>query len=137
MLRLSNLADYAVVAMARMANLDHRTSAAALSEETGIPAPTTAKLTKILAKEGLLDATRGATGGVALSRAPEDIRLTDIIEAVDGPIGLTQCLHEGAEDCALGSTCRVKPHFALINSRVRDALADVTLADLAKTKEPA
>ncbi|MGB3723886.1 MAG: SUF system Fe-S cluster assembly regulator [Pacificimonas sp.] len=137
MIRLSNLADYAVVAMVRLAEADSRMSAAALAEATGIPAPTAAKLTVLLTRAGLLDATRGAAGGVSLARTAQDVRLTDIIEAVDGPIGLTQCLHEGAEDCAIHSTCSVKPHWQTINRTVRSALSDVKLSDLIQVKEPA
>ncbi len=137
MLRLSNLADYAVVAMVRLAEDATRTSAARLAGETGIPAPTVAKLTVLLTRAGILESTRGAAGGVALASAPDQIRLSDIIEAVDGPIGLTQCLHEGAGDCAIHSTCSVKPHWQTINRTVRNALSDVRLSDLIEIKEPA
>ncbi|MHB9880965.1 SUF system Fe-S cluster assembly regulator [Pacificimonas sp. ICDLI1SI03] len=136
MLRLSNLADYAVVAMVRLAESETRVSAAALAADTGIPAPTAAKLTVLLARAGLLASARGALGGVSLSRPPGAIRLTEIVEAVDGPIGLTQCLHEGADDCAIGSQCRMKPHWTLINRKVRGALSDVSLADLAQLPAP-
>ncbi|MBV7257312.1 SUF system Fe-S cluster assembly regulator [Pacificimonas sp. WHA3] len=138
-MRLSNLADYAVVAMVRLASAPERMSAGALSEQTGIPAPTAAKLTATLTRAGLLDSTRGASGGAALSRPASDIRLTEIVEAVDGPIGLTQCLHDGAGDCAIGVSCNVRPHWTIINQKVRSAFDDVSLADLMKLeiKEPA
>ena len=137
MLRLSNLADYAVVALVHLAEDGARMSAAALSAGTGIPAPTMAKLTGVLTRSGLLAAERGVAGGVSLARDPADICLTEVVEAVDGPIGLTQCLHDDAADCVIGSTCRVRPHWGVINARVRAALADVTLADLLKERVPA
>ncbi|EMD83561.1 SUF system Fe-S cluster assembly regulator [Pacificimonas flava] len=130
MIRLSNLADYAVVAMVALARSGDRLNAADLGQKSGIPAPTAQKLAGLLTRAGLLASVRGAGGGVHLARRPQAIRLTEIIEAVDGPIGLTQCLHEGAEDCIVGANCSVKPHWTLINARVRAALSDVTLAEL-------
>ena len=144
MLRLSNLADYAVVACTALARSDVPVSAARLAEETGIAAPTMAKLAGILTRAGLLSATRGAYGGVALARSADAISLAGIVEAVDGPIGLTACSHAEGEECRLHETCRVRPHWQIINDRIRDALGEVTLADLAQeaastvqVKEPA
>ncbi|MEM8826440.1 MAG: SUF system Fe-S cluster assembly regulator [Pseudomonadota bacterium] len=131
MMRLSNLADYAVVAMVALARSDVRMSAGRLAADTGIPTPTAAKLTVLLTKSGLLDATRGAHGGVSLARSAAGIGLVEIVEAVDGPIALTTCLHDGADDCVIGAACQVRPHWPVINRKVRAALSNVTLADLA------
>ncbi len=128
MIRLTNLADYAVVVMTAAARApSRRFSAAELAAETGVPAPTAAKLTGILARAGLLESARGVMGGVQLGRDAASISIADIVEAVDGPIAIAQCLH-GDTDCGLEANCAVRPHWPLINTRVRDALADVTLA---------
>ncbi len=134
MIRLTNLADYAVVVMTAAARApDRRFSAAELAAETGVPAPTAAKLTGILTRAGLLESARGATGGVRLGREAAEISIADIVEAVDGPIAIAQCLHEKASDCALEANCAVRPHWPLVNARVREALADVTLAAIVAT----
>ncbi len=131
MIRLTNLADYAVVVMTAAARSPgRRFSAAEIAAETGVPAPTAAKLAGILSKVGLLTSSRGVTGGVELGRAATEISIADIVEAVDGPIAVTQCLHEGNHDCALESSCAVRPHWPVINGRIREALVDVTLADI-------
>jgi len=128
-IRLTNLADYAVVVMTAAARApDRRFSAAELAAETGVPAPTAAKLTGILARAGLLESARGVTGGVQLGREAAEISIADIVEAVDGPIAIAQCLHDKPSDCALESNCAVRPHWSLINVRVREALSDVSLA---------
>jgi len=139
MIRLTNLADYAVVVMTAAARAPgRRFSAAEIAAETGIPAPTAAKLAGILARSGLLESARGASGGVELGKPAAQISIADIVEAVDGPIALTQCLHEGNHDCVIDASCAVRAHWPLINSRVREALADVTLADIiAPAKVPA
>ena len=144
-MRLSSLADYAVVMMAAAARhcggagLDPATgrrrtklNATTLSAETGIPLPTAQKLVSRLSAAGLLESTRGTGGGVRLSRPPATISLADVVEAVEGPIALTACADSGAHDCVLQGDCRVKPHMNIANAAVRGALAGVTLASLSR-----
>lgn len=157
-MRLSSLADYAVLMMSAAARhcgvgaaiaghgvgaaiAGHgvgaaargrpaRLNATALSEETGIPLPTAQKLVSRLSAAGLLESTRGTGGGVRLSRPPAAISLADIVEAVEGPIAMTACVDAGRDDCALEDCCTVRPHMGVVNNVIRDALASVTLADL-------
>ena len=133
-MRLSNMADYAVVVMGAAAR--HcgglRTSATALASETGIALPTVQKLVSILSKGGLLRSVRGAGGGIQLARPAAAITLADIIEAVEGPIAMTMCAgSDEASDCALDAHCRVKPHMGVVGAKVRGALHAVTLQELA------
>ena len=132
-MRLSSLADYAVVMMAAAARhgVGDRLTATSLSMETGVPLPTAQKLMGKLATAGLLASARGAGGGFALAKAAEAISLADIVEAVEGPIALTSCVEDGRHDCALERACRVKPHWAVVNDAVRQAFADVRLNQLA------
>lgn len=133
-MRLSNLADYAVVLMSAAARHcgQSRVSAADLAEETGLPVPTAQKLVSILGKAGLLRSTRGAGGGIKLARPAASISLADIVEAIEGPIALTPCVDEGRHDCALEGSCRVQPHWGAVNAALRGALGDVSLASLAR-----
>ena len=132
-MRLSHLADYAVVLMTAAARRDagERLSATELSAETGVPLPTTQKLMGQLTSAGLLDSARGAAGGFSLSRPATDISLADIVEAVEGPIAMTVC-SEGRTDCALDAHCRVKPHMGVVGNAVRGALGAVSLTELAR-----
>ena len=133
-MRLSNLADYAVVLMSAAAR--HcggvRTSAATLAEETGLPQATAHKLVHMLVRAGLLKSLRGAGGGVKLARPAAAISVADIVEAVEGPIALTACVDDSRHDCALEGSCRVQPHWGAVNSAVRGALGAVSLASLVK-----
>lgn len=134
-MRLTHLADYAVVMMTAAARRgeDARLSATELSDDTGVPLPTAQKVMQRLAAAGLLVGQRGAGGGYALARAVPDITLADIIEAVEGPFEMTQCAnHEGASDCALDAHCRVKPHMSVVGDAVRGALGAVSLKELAQ-----
>lgn len=134
-MRLSSLADYAIVMMAAAAR--HcggagRLNATTLAAETGIPLPTAQKLVGRLSAAGLLESARGAGGGVRLSRPPSSITLADIVEAVEGPIAMTTCVDEDRHDCALDGHCLVKPHWGVVNEAVRGALAGVSLVHLSQ-----
>jgi FeS assembly SUF system regulator len=130
-MRLSHLADYAVVLMTAAARRppSARLSATELSGDTGVPLPTAQKLMGQLAASGLLTSVRGAGGGFTLARAATQISLADIVEAVEGPIAMTVC-SEGRTDCALDAHCRVKPHMGVVGNAVRGALGAVSLHQL-------
>lgn len=147
-MRLSNLADYAVVTMCAAARhcgraslfdgadkRRTRVSAAELAAETGLPAPTVQKLVSKLTGAGLLRSVRGAGGGLQLARPAAAISLADIVEAVEGPIALTACV-EG-QDCAVDHNCAVRPHWPMVNAALRGALAQISLNQLAQAKEVA
>ncbi|MES2119929.1 MAG: Rrf2 family transcriptional regulator [Pseudomonadota bacterium] len=135
-MRLSHLADYAVVLMTAAARrpAGARLSATELSAETGVPLPTAQKLMGQLAGNGLLTSARGAAGGFALAHPADQISLADIVEAVEGPIAMTVCSgSEGVSDCALDAHCRVKPHMGVVGNAVRGALGAVSLQQLSSS----
>jgi FeS assembly SUF system regulator len=130
-MRLSNLTDYAIVMLSAAARAGGQSlSAAMLAEETGVPLPTAQKLMGRLAATGLLTSARGIGGGFRLARDPAQISLTDIIEAVEGPIAMTACVEEGRHDCGLETACKVRPHWGAVNTAVKGALGGVSLASL-------
>ncbi|WP_338331140.1 SUF system Fe-S cluster assembly regulator [Rhizorhapis sp. SPR117] len=132
-MRLSSLADYAIVVMSAIARHDGdlRFSATMLADETGVPLPTAQKLMGRLASAGLLESARGTGGGFALVRPAIEISLADIVEAVEGPIAMTACIEEARHECALEDNCRVRPHWGAVNGAIRGALAGVSLESLA------
>lgn len=138
-MRLSNLADYAVVLMSAAARQCGSVSlhAGLLAEQTGIPGPTAQKLVSRLARAGLLVASRGSGGGVRLARPAAAINVAEIVEAVEGPIALTACCEDGRHDCGFEGSCHVQPHFGVVNGAVRAALAEISLASLAVVRAQA
>lgn len=129
-MRLSNLADYAVITMAQAASHcgGGRVSAAELASETGLPVPTVQKLVSKLTGAGLLRSVRGVGGGLQLARPAAAITVAEIVEAVEGPIALTACVH--GDDCDFEVGCTMKPHWPLINDAMRGALAGISLDQL-------
>ena len=130
MIILSKLADYGVIVATHLAtHPDRQENAAAVAAATRLPQATVAKLLKGLAHAGLVTATRGAAGGYRLARPGCAISVAEVVAAIDGDIGLTQCsVH--TDDCERTTYCPTRPHWAAINRAVGTALAAVTLDDM-------
>ncbi|TDI58028.1 MAG: SUF system Fe-S cluster assembly regulator [Alphaproteobacteria bacterium] len=136
MIRLTRLADYAVLLMTHMAQEWRRNpvrvmNAADLARETHIPVPTVSKILGAMSRGDLLTSHRGHAGGYALSRAPEDISAADIISIIEGPIALTECLDERTDDCEIESLCGVRASWTRINDAITMALEGISLAQMA------
>ena len=131
MLKLAKLTDYATVVMTAIAADPGRLhSAQELAERSRLSPATVAKLLKQLAKSRLIEATRGSQGGYRLTRAPDQITVADVVDAVEGPIAVTSCsIHSG--DCGIESSCGTRANWRLINTAIRQALEAVTLAQMA------
>ena len=131
MIRLTKLADYAVVLMAHMAeNPGVIHSASGISVATRIPGPTVSKILGAMARSRLLTSHRGLNGGFALAHDPQDISIAHIVSVVDGPIALTDCTEESHVGCDILGSCHMPAYWRKINGAVRQALEGVTLADL-------
>ena len=133
MIKLSRLTDYGVVLMTLMAkNMSAMSTAPELAMATGVPAPTVAKLLKLLVKGGLVESWRGVNGGYALARNINEITAADIIEALEGPVALTACGDGSDADCVVESMCPMRGGWEKINRAIRAALEDVSLAELSQ-----
>jgi FeS assembly SUF system regulator len=127
---LSKLADYGVIIATHLASApDRQVNAAAVAEATRLPPATVAKVLKRLAHAGVVAGTRGATGGYRLARAPAAISIAEVVAAIDGEIGVTQCVSH-VENCDRTHFCPTRPHWAHINRAVGQALGAVTLAEM-------
>ena len=136
MLRISKLTDYGTVLLAHLAaNPAGVCSAADVAAATGIALPTVSKLLKSLAKSGLVTSTRGANGGYELSRSPAAISAADIIDALEGPVSITECSSINSL-CEHEGICSVGGAWQRINVAIRRALGDITLSDLLKSHSP-
>ena len=131
MLRVSKLTDYATVVMTCLAAGDGTLSAQVLAERARLEVPTVSKLLKQLAQAELVVSTRGINGGYRLARLPEKISIADIVTAMEGPIGMTECsAHAGS--CGHEPHCGVRVNWQRINQAIAGALAGVSLADMVK-----
>ena len=137
MLRVSKLTDYATVIMTVLAGVSAARgpeaviSAQDLAERAHLELPTVSKLLKQLAHAGLVASFRGVNGGYRLARTPERITIAEIVTAMEGPIGMTECSAQ-AGLCGHESHCGVRVNWQRINQAIAQALAGVTVADMVK-----
>ncbi len=130
MLRVTRLTDYATVVLTVLASRpDEVLSASELAERAGLEVPTVSKVLKPLAQAGLVAGFRGAHGGYKLARPAADISLIEIVEAMEGPLAMTECSLDHGE-CGISHQCGVRANWRRINDVVADALRGVSLAHM-------
>jgi FeS assembly SUF system regulator len=135
-LRISRLTDYGTLVLAHLStDTGKPASAAEVASATGIALPTVSKLLKLMAKADLVVSTRGAQGGYRLSRDACDISAANIIDALEGPVYITECSADDSH-CDLESVCNVGGAWQRINVAIRRALGDINLDDLQRSKAP-
>jgi len=111
-MQITRQADYAIRAVLYVAKLggNQRAATRQIAQEQHIPPSFLAKIISQLSIAGLLQTTRGAHGGVMLARASENITLLDIVEAIDGPIALNECVNDKDSCvCNFGENCPMRP----------------------------
>jgi FeS assembly SUF system regulator len=133
MLRMSKLADYGTVVMTSMARDPGRVhSVADVAAGIGLAPPTVSKILKTLAGKGLVVSLRGVKGGYRLASPPGRISIAQIIDAMDGPIGVTEC-SSAPGLCAQEANCSIRANWLTINRIVLQVLQDVTLEHMASS----
>jgi len=136
MLRLSKLTDYAVVVLVRLDLGTEVQTAPGIAASTGVPEPTVAKVLKTLSASGLVTSQRGARGGYRLGRPLEDIPVSDVIAAMDGPIALAACVDGSVTECESVALCPVRGRWDPVNDAIRRALSAISLADMRAAAMP-
>lgn len=130
MFRISRLTDYGTMLLVYLAQHDDRLcSASDVALGTHVAQPTVQKLLKLLARTGLVDSVRGAEGGYRLARSANSINAAEILDALEGPVAITECSTIESH-CELESMCQVGDAWQKINTAIRLALTEITLADL-------
>ncbi len=136
MLRITKLTDYAIVLASKMAKARCALSCRQLAEETGLPRPTVAKILKTLSRAELVAATRGVTGGYTLTRDAAQISVGELIEAIEGPISVTECTDESTHACTREPRCGLRANWQRINGALGQALSAVSLAEMVCPEGP-
>lgn len=136
MLRLSKLADYAVVVLVRLSRGDAVQTSPGIAAATGLPEPTVAKVLKALTSGGLVTSQRGARGGYRLTRALTAIQVADVVAAIDGPVHITACVEGSHGSCDTLSQCCCRGGWDKVNDAVMQALGTISLADIAPATPP-
>ena len=136
MFKLSKKADYGLIALKHLANhrQEHACSANEIAVEYGISATLMAKVLQKLAKQGLVAAKHGSTGGYQLARQPEKISALEVLTAIDGPVLITSCVTSHG-NCDATERCSVKEPLQRVNESILNVLSMVTIAHLSEEKQ--
>jgi FeS assembly SUF system regulator len=130
MLRISKLTDYGTVVLACLATApDRRLTATEVAERTRLGLPTVSKLLKSFHRAGLLTSTRGSRGGYQLARAASAISAAAIIDAIEGPVAITECSSNHSA-CGYELSCSTGNAWQRINGAIRRSLDEISLAQL-------
>jgi len=138
MIILSKLADYGVIVATHLAAVGPaQVNASQVALETRLPPATVAKVLKLLGRAGLVVSGRGAAGGYRLARPAHMISVAEIVAAIDGSMGLTQCTSQShVGPCSRGQYCPTRPHWQRISIAFERALAEVTLSEMVTPPPP-
>jgi len=139
MFKLSKKADYGLIAVKHLARHreQHACSASEIAEEYGISATLMAKVLQKLARQSLVIAKHGSTGGYQLAKAPENLSALEVITAIDGPVLITSCVTTHG-NCDATERCSIKEPLRRVNESILGVLSTVTIAQLSEdTPEPA
>ena len=130
-MKINKLTDYSIVIMTNMVIKNEKAmyTAKELSEITEIPLPTVTRILKMLSNKELLESQRGAQGGYLLTRSSNDISVAEVIEAMEGPIALTECASEAC-GCSFEPNCAVGKPWQKINKAVNSVLQNINIAEM-------
>jgi len=131
MIRVSRLADYAVVILSVMSSVSNDVmNSSSISRLSKLPEPTVSKILKLLGRANILQSKLGANGGYTLLKSPEEVSMSDILQAIDGPVSVTSCIDGAMPDCNLADFCTIRGRWDNVNKVLCDALDGITLADM-------
>ena len=136
MIRMSKLTDYAIVLLAHLAHGDRTLTAQELAVSSRVPLPTVSKLCKELSRAGLVVSHRGRHGGYSLARPPEAISVAEVVEALEGPISLTECGTPGGDPCGIEPFCLAKASWDPVSRAIHGALQQLPLSSIGPFRRP-
>jgi len=135
MLRLTKKTEYGIIAMKYLItqqsrNPDSVVSRSEISEQFNIPKELLGKVLQKLGREGLIESYQGVTGGYVLSKTPADISLNEVVEAIEGPITMVECVTDNGEECTQLEYCNIQSPILNIRRNLTEYFESITLADL-------
>src|SRR5713226_5309996 len=138
MFKLSKKADYGLIAVKHLAKHrnEHACSANEIAEEYGISVTLMAKVLQKLARQSLVAAKHGSSGGYQLAKEPGQISALDVISAIDGPVLITSCVTSHG-NCDATSKCSVREPLRRVNESILHLLGTVTISQMSdELQEP-
>ncbi len=133
MISITKHSDYSIVMLAHLARKPNAVvSAKELAEGSKLPYPTVSKLLKLLVKSGILMSIQGSHGGYRLKKSPTEISVASVIEAIEGPISMTECATGDHGKCKTQDSCSIQPHWMTINGVIKKSLESLAISSLSQ-----
>lgn len=131
MLKLSKLTDYAVIVLGCLEKQGGKpVSASFVADKTRLPEPTVQKVLKLMSSKKIITAQRGANGGYIIPLSLACISVADVVQAIEGPLELNPCTHDGDNDCILSSLYASKNRWNKVNIAIKQTLDSIRVSDL-------
>jgi Rrf2 family protein len=137
MLRFSKKADYGLMAVQYIASVQYGDLAHArvvntkeIAEEYNIPVELLAKVLQTLAKHGIVESQNGPKGGYLLAKNARAITIAQVLEAIEGPLGITDCYHDEASSCVQLEHCNIRTPLLKVQSSIQQLLNSMTVEDM-------
>ena len=130
MFKISRKVEYALIALRHLQSLDEKELASAkeLAKTYGVPQELLAKILQLLAKKDIIDAVKGPHGGYKLAIDPENMKLTEFFEVIEGPMGIMDCYFDSG--CEQMDGCTIRTPINRINDSIRTMFNNMTLAEV-------
>jgi Rrf2 family cysteine metabolism transcriptional repressor len=132
MLKISKKIDYALIAMHYIAFMenDQVVNTKSIAEKYNIPLELLAKILQKLAKKGLVISHNGPKGGYLLAKDPAEISIGEVIQAIEGPIGIAECYHDSENLCSQKAHCNIRTPIGVIQMKIIDLLNGISLEQM-------
>lgn len=134
MLRISKKSEYGIIALKHLLNQPEGAFSRAkeIAELYNIPSEALAKILQTLVRRGIVKSIQGARGGYVLATGGEETTLSQIIESIDGPVGIVDCVLSEAEegDCTQSASCNIVDPFRIIQEQFMTFLSRISLSDI-------
>ena len=135
MIKVTRLADYAVSIIYAFSGSEKEIlSSQDIVEKTKLHKATVNKLLAQLVKKNVLEPFRGTKGGYRLKKGLDNISIRELIEAIEGPVLLTDCLNKNANNCNLFNVCNTKTIWSFINTEINNTLENIKIKDIKSKK---
>ncbi len=134
MFQLSKKVEYGLIAMRHMASCPHghMCTTKEIAEKYQLPYELLAKVMQKLAKKGFISSHQGVNGGYILTRNPNDVKVSAIINAIEERDNLTiiQCEAETPENCVIFSNCTIKNPLIKLQTSINKVLDEITIMEM-------
>jgi Rrf2 family protein len=129
-MKITRAADYAIRLLAHLAAGEVETTSQVLAKELGIPFSHLAKLIQRLVRSGFLLTRKGRGGGLRLAVDPKKINLVQVIESIEGPLVVSECILN-RKTCKFSGKCKARKCLASVRNKINQILVNTTISDLA------